>query len=140
MVGVEMFYSVDVDASREIVVTTWGHVCSDESLINYQKSVWTRPDVRGFDELIDFRSVTEVLVTTAGLRKLASLSAGMDSQERTHFAIIADEPLSFGLARMYEAYRSLEQQNTTKVCVFREPELAFKWLAGVSAPTSSDTA
>jgi hypothetical protein len=42
-------------------------------------------------------------------------------------AIVASDDLTFGLFRMYEAYR---EDDEVKLCVFRTKEEAIKWLKG----------
>jgi hypothetical protein len=71
-------YAKEIDKEHFRVVTTWGPVVSDAALMAYQKSVWSDPAVRGFDELIDFRGLEKIEVTTEGLEAVAHAAAGMD--------------------------------------------------------------
>jgi len=124
-----MAYSITVDKERRRIATVWGGVVTDETLLEYQKSVWTDPTVRGFDELIDFRGVADIQVSSNGLRAVAGVAAAMDDQgAKSRFAIVVGNPLSFGLARMYEAFRGLDERATRDVVVFEELEPALSWL------------
>jgi hypothetical protein len=68
------------------------------------------------------------------MKALAELAAGMDDPlAKSKFAIIAREGLHYGLARMYEAYRSMQSKNTRTLAIFRTREDALRWLSGESA-------
>ena len=124
-----MSYSVVIDEERKRVVTKWGGSATDEGLMAYQKSVWSDPAVQSFDEVIDFRATTDISVTSDGLRDVASFAAATDrAQECTRFAIVVGNAVSFGLARMYEAFRSLEESATREVTVFDDLDSAIAWL------------
>jgi hypothetical protein len=61
------------------------------------------------------------------VRRLAKLSATMDSPASGRFAIIAPQDLAFGLGRMYEIFRGMEEDSmkTLRVCRNVEDALAF---------------
>jgi hypothetical protein len=105
----------------------------------YQKEVWSRDDVQGYDELVDMRAVEDVGVPTADrMRALASLSAEMDSSRTSaRLAIIAPQDFAYGLGRMYEAYRSFQPSSTKEVMVFRTAAeaIAFLGLHGIVLDT-----
>ena len=122
-------YDVTVDSERRRVVTTWGPLVTDASLLTYQKAVWDEPGVNGFDELIDFSAVEEIEVTTEGLEAVAHLAAGMDDAAgRSRFAIVVGDSLSYGLSRMYEAFREMDEKSTRQVMIFKQREEALAWL------------
>jgi hypothetical protein len=52
----------------------------------------------------------------------------MDVCEPSRLAIVANDLVSFGLARMYEVFRKLDTRSTKKVSVFRTVEEAIVWL------------
>ena len=124
-----MEYELTVNKEQRRVSTVWGRSVTDESLMEYQKAVWSDPTLHGFDEVIDFRRVDEIRVTTNGLRAVATLAAAMDEPgTMTRFAIVVGTPLSFGLARMYETFRGLDDRATRDVAVFEDLEPALAWL------------
>jgi hypothetical protein len=124
-----MMHDTKVDRENRRVVTTWGTAVTDESLREYQQSVWDDPKLHQFDELIDFRSVDDVRVTTNGLRAVAALAASMDEPgTKSRFAIVVGNPLSFGLARMYETFRGLDDKANREVAVFDQLDAAIAWL------------
>ncbi len=112
------------------LVYAWGRgTLTDREIFEYQRDVWSRPDVAGYDELIDMSAVDHIAEPSRErVRELALLSAAMDApQTESKFAIVASEDLAFGLGRMYETYRGLSQGSKKQVGVFRSlPEaLAF---------------
>lgn len=122
-------YAIEIDKEHSRVIATWGPVVTDAALMDYQKSVWSDPAVRGFDELIDFRGLEKVEVTTEGLEAVAHAAAGMDDPiEHSRFAIVIRDTLSFGLSRMYEAFREMHAKSTRQIMIFHHLEEALAWL------------
>jgi hypothetical protein len=58
------------------------------------------------------------------------------SSSSSRFAIVAPTGEAFGLGRMYETYRSLDERSTKQVGVFRTLEEALAFLGG-SKPTAA---
>jgi len=123
-----MAYRVDRD-SRVVVAAGYG-IITDDDVFGYQHEVWSRPDVAGFNELIDMTRATEIAVPSTGrVRDLAALSAAMDGTAiRSRMAIVAPDDLAFGLGRMYQSYRELNPLSTREVGVFRTTEQALAFL------------
>lgn len=127
-----------IDHDQRLVFATPHGVLIDADIFKYQQEVWSRPDVRGYNELIDMAGVTEIeFISTKRVAFLADLSASMDAPALvSKLAIIATTDLHFGLARMYETYRETAKQGTKAVRVFRNREEALQWL-GVSLKPAS---
>ena len=122
-------YDITVDRERRRVVTTWGSLVTDASLLSYQKAVWDDQGVHGFDWLIDFSGLQEIEVTTEGLEAVAHMAAGMDGAAgRSRFAIVVGDSLAYGLSRMYEAFREMDEKSTRQVMVFKRRAEALAWL------------
>lgn len=104
-------------------------------MFDYQREVWSRPEVAGYNELVDMSEVEYIaLPSPERVRDLAALSAGMDATSgSSRFAIVAPESLAYGLGRMYEAYRSLNPRSTKRVSVFRSMAEALVFL-GIEGP------
>lgn len=107
-----------------------GHgILTGDDVFQYQHDVWSKPEVRGYDELMDMSDVERIdLPSVRRLKDLASFSADMDSPATTKFAILAPQDEAFGLGRMYETYRRLEDKSTKQVGVFRSLEAAMEFL------------
>jgi hypothetical protein len=113
-----------------LVVTRAVGTLTDDEVFAYQHDVWSRPEVAGYDELIDMSAVEHVAVPSPErIVRLASVSAGMDVRmPRTRLAIIAPRDFEFGLGRMYGAHREMDSRSTKRVGVFRSRAEAQAWL------------
>jgi hypothetical protein len=120
-----------IDHERRLVMATGHGTLTDQDVFGYQCDVWSRPELMGYNELVDMTAVDDIaLPSTQRVRDLAALSAAMDSpQTSSRFAIVAPEKLAFGLARMFQIYREMDPRSTKKVAVFRSLEAAEAWLA-----------
>ena len=122
-----MLYRIDHEAR---VVVAAGHgVLTDADVFGYQREVWSRPEVKGYAELVDMTHVTEIaLPSPERIKVLAALAADMDQDaSSSRFAILAPSDIAFGLGRMFQAYRESHSKSTKEVGVFRTMEevLAF---------------
>jgi hypothetical protein len=101
-----------------------------QDVFGYQRTVWSRADVQGYNELLDMRAVEGIdLPSVDNMRALAQLSASMDiPATSSKFAIVATSDEAFGLSRMYETYRHLEGKSTKQVAVFRTLTEAYAYL------------
>jgi hypothetical protein len=109
---------------------------TDDDVFSYQREAWSRPDVRGYNELVDVSAVKHVALPSAQrVRDLAVLSAEMEAQagEAKRFAIVATSPIVYGLSRMFQTYREMDQRNKTQVKVFRNRQEALAFL-GIGSP------
>jgi hypothetical protein len=119
-----------IDRDRQVVIAKAAGRVEDQDICTYQGEVWSRSDVAGYDEIVDMTAAE--LVTSPSpeqVRELARMSAAMDSPEHaSKFAIVAPRSALFGLGRMYQAHRELDERSTKKVGVFRSMEEAVEWL------------
>jgi hypothetical protein len=131
-------YRVDHDR-RQVLAEGHGTLTADE-IFGYQREVWSRPDVAGYDELVDMTRVQEITEPSAQhMRALAHLSAGMDPPGHGgRFAIVAPRDLVFGLGRMYETFREMTPGSTKQVSVFRDRAAALGWLSGSDRPSEAE--
>lgn len=119
-----------IDSIVRVVVTAGHGTITEADVFGYQREVWSRSDVAGYDELIDMTRVTMIDAPSSGrVRDLAALSADMDSTVTgTRLAIVAPDDLAYGLGRMYQNYRELNPQSRREVGVFRTMEEALAFL------------
>jgi hypothetical protein len=114
---------------RRVVATAHGTL-TETDVFGYQKAVWSRAEVAGFDEIVDMTAVEHVdlpVPSAERLRALAALSSAMDAIA-SRFAIVAPGDLAYGLGRMYGAYRGLDRRSKKEVRVFRSFDEAVTWL------------
>src|SRR5262249_24064127 len=120
-------YTMDDD--HHLVLATGHGVLTDQEVFEYKQSVWSLAKVAGYDELLDLREVERLEVpSTERLRELARLSAAMDVKTPTKLAIVADDLVTSGVARMHEVMRRMDERSTKQVAVFRAVEEAIAWL------------
>ena len=119
-----------IDHDRKLVVAKGRGTVTDPDVFGYQRDVWSRNDVAGYDELIDMSEVEHIAVPSVNrVCELASLSATMDAvSPASKLAIIAPENLAFGLGRMYATYRELDPRSRKRVEVFRSVGEALVFL------------
>ena len=120
-----------IDSARRLVVARGTGAFTPEAVFAYQREVWSRPDVVGYDELVDMTGVeTVVEATSDNIQQLAELAASMDagSPRATKMAIVAPQDLVFGLGRMFDAYRSADRRSSKEVRVFRTIAEAMAFL------------
>ncbi len=115
-----------IDPERRLVsVRMWANLTRTEILAVAARISADPLLGKGFSELIDLREVTSSAdISPDDVRALASVS--LDPVARRAFLV--SENSTFGLARMFEAYRGLEQAKED-VGVFRTIESAEAWLA-----------
>ena len=120
----------EIDRSQRIVFTKAVGILTPQDVFAYQREVWSTPELRHYDECIDMSDVTSVEgATEMNMKALAALSVQTDDPAQpSKLVIIASEKLHFGLARMYETYRSLERKHSRQVAIFRTREEALRWL------------
>ena len=125
-----------IDRKRRLVIVTGRGTVTPDELGNYQRTVWSNPEVAGYNELADMREVEHVIAASPEqMSGLARLAATMDAgPPSSKFAIVAPQDAVYGLGRMFEAYRGLESQSKKQVAVFRSMEEALQWLGMEGGP------
>jgi len=119
-----------IDHHLRVVFTRGTGTLTDAEVSAYQRGVWLRPEVAGYDELVDMSDVERVTdASPPRVMRLASLSDGMDARAPARrFAIVAPRDFEFGLGRMYGAHREMDSRSTKRVGVFRTRPVALAWL------------
>jgi len=118
-----------VDHARRIILAEGRGVFTPEDVEQYQTET-QRPELAGYDEMVDMTAVREIaLRSTDGIRELARHSAALDDGAApSRFAIVAPQDAFFGIGRMYETYRSLDERSRKRVSVFRSRKEALAFL------------
>ncbi|HKQ97978.1 MAG TPA: hypothetical protein VJV75_08890 [Candidatus Polarisedimenticolia bacterium] len=129
-----------IDHDHRLVRARGSGIFTDEDVFNYQKTVWSRDDVRGYDEVLDMTDVRHIALPSFGrIRDVANLSVTKDDPKRvTKFAIVAPGDVAYMLGKLYKAIRSATSGSTRKVGVFRTADEAMAFLKlGESREASS---
>jgi hypothetical protein len=100
---------------------------TDAEILDFASEMATSRDVPpGRRELVDLCGVEQADLSSATLRAVAEIYARADERpEESRVAFVAPRDLFFGLARMYEAFRS---PSPLQIRVFRELGEARAWL------------
>ena len=120
----------EIDPVRRLVIARGHGRLTDQDVFGYQREVWSRPDVGGYDEIVDMRDVEHIeMPTSERLKDLASLAASMDLPgTSSKFAIVATDTIAAELARFFRAYRQLDPRSTKEISIFKSMAEASDWL------------
>jgi hypothetical protein len=119
-----------IDHEKRVILARGYGSFTDADVFEYQRAVWSRQDVAGYDELIDMTYVSDIqLPSGQRVRELASMAAHMDHPSASsRFAIVAPQDVAYGMGRMFQAYRGSENGSTKDVGVFRTLNEALAFL------------
>jgi hypothetical protein len=120
----------EIDSASKLVTARVTGILTHDDINGYQHDVWTRPELEGFDEIVDVSEV-ESIAYESGRRvsETASLAASTDSKKHpSRLAIVAITPVAYGLARMYQTYRETTPGSTKLVKVVRSLAEAHEWV------------
>lgn len=119
-----------IDHNRRLVLARGIGILTPEDFFEYQRNVWSLAEVRGYNELVDMSSVEEIVEPTgSNIQRLADYAASMDEQTTpTKFAIVAPRDFLYGLGRMYQAYRNLNERSNKDIYVFKSIKDAMMWI------------
>ncbi len=121
-----------IDTEAKLIITTWTGEAIDaefiETIKKYQDNIQNQPEYIDYNEVVNLSEVTNIKLTTAGIRILAELASKTDeSRFNGKLAFIVSSNLAFGLVRMYETYRSFKNNAGKKLRVFKREKDAIEW-------------
>lgn len=124
--------SYRIDPERRLVVTTASGILTDDDILELKRRLAADPEFKAdMRELSDVRAVTDLQVSTDGVRRMVAMDESPSSAPDKHkLAIVAGSDATFGMARMYQMFT---QSNLPHVAVFRDYDKARQWL-GESVP------
>ena len=119
--------SYRIDPERRLVVTTASGILTDDDIIELKRRLAADPEFKaGMRELSDVRAVTDLQVSSAGVRRMAAMDESPSSTPSGYkLAIVAGSDTTFGMARMYQMFT---ESNHPHVAVFRNYDGARRWL------------
>jgi len=123
----------EIDAARKLIITSWHGEASDKeftgTLIRYQHEIRGNSDYQSYNELLDFRQISKLSLTTKGIINLVKIARKTDQKEiPSKLAVLVSTSLAFGLARMYTTYRNLEPGSHKELRIFKNRGDALSWL------------
>lgn len=112
-----------IDEARRLVVALGRVFFSDADMFSYQREVWSRPELAGYDELVDMTAVEAIAdpsLVGSRMRQLAGEAAAQDHPLNAgKFTIVAPGSLAFGMGREYQTYRELDVRSKKQIGVFQ---------------------
>jgi len=115
-----------IDSTLGAVFTVATGVLTDQDLLQHKRRLLEDPRFHaGLAELSDVRNIDRLDVTPDGIRRFAQQDAAAAGLGDYRLAIVASEPVVFGMARMYQAHTADALSN---VMVFRTVSEARAWL------------
>lgn len=123
----------NIDTDAQLLITTWDGAATDsefiEAIKNYQENFQSKPEHHSFNEYINLCKITEVDLTTKGLKTITEIASSTDEDKiKRKLALVVNSTLIYGLAKVYEAYRSLANSAGKEIHVFNNEQDALKWL------------
>jgi hypothetical protein len=113
-----------IDPHLRLVYTRVSGTLTMAGAVQHQKEVLSEPDFDPtFAQILDLRDVDEVRLSTNEMRTLASSKIFAPTSRR---ALVATQPSTFGLARIYGVYR--EDATGTDVAVVKSVGEAYEWV------------
>jgi len=122
-----------IDDDNRLITTTWTGEATDAGLIDaflqYHRDVKGKPEYYAYNEIVDFSKTDDFNLSLDGLRKLVNMTSSKDVHGvKTKLAIVVTLPSAYGLARMYEIFRSIRPNTTKELRIFREYSHAVAWI------------
>ena len=113
-----------IDRSLRMVFSRALGVVTEAEILDHRRRLGKDPDFHpGFSQLVDLREVSEVAISIADMRVIASRTNLFSEESRR--AMVAQKDVVFGMARMYQMLR---EEGPEEIMVFREMPEARQWL------------
>jgi len=121
-----------IDNDNQLILTTWEGEASDtefiEAIKKYQDNIQNDPDYINYNEIVDCRKITKLKLTSKGIKTIGTIASSTDTEDiNKKLALIVSSNLAFGLARMYQAYRSFSKSANKEIRVFKNKDDAINW-------------
>jgi hypothetical protein len=124
----EMPISCHRKQDENLVIFTHKGVVTDDEFFSFYRAFYLDPRFdKSHNLLVDLREAESTVRSSEALKSFAD-TARLHTPHVSpspKIAVVAEADLSFGLARMYEAF---SQQVPVEFRVFKEPDEALKWL------------
>ncbi|HEY9050324.1 MAG TPA: hypothetical protein VIQ03_02190 [Gammaproteobacteria bacterium] len=125
----------EIDDSNKLIITRWAGILDDNDMIQvyleYLKNIKTLPQFIPYNEIVDFSKTDEINLSVEGIKKVGEIASTADREDvKTKCAIVVNSNLAFGLARMYQVYRSFSPRANKELRVFKKGKDALEWVKG----------
>jgi hypothetical protein len=122
-----------IDDEAKLITTIWSGDANDnelsDALADYQQNIKSLPLYASYNEILDFSGASNFSLSSEGIKKLAYMASMNDPPGvKTKLAIVVNKPIAYGLARMYQIYRSLLPSGSKEVRVFKNYQDCLEWI------------
>ncbi len=122
-----------IDNETRLIISSWEGEAIDvdfiEAIKKYQRDFQTHPDYINYNELVDLSMVSNIKLTTTGLKNIGKIASKTDQVEnKRKLAFIVSSNKAFFFARMYTAFRSFFRNSNKDIRVFTSESEAMEWL------------
>jgi hypothetical protein len=118
-----MAASYRIDVARGVVYSRGWGVLTDEEIAAHAQTLRVDPRFDpGFRQIVDFRGLTNIRVSGAGVREVARYNPFRRDARRA-FVVVSDE--AFGLTRMFGMFTD---SSAEQFGIFRSIEPALEWI------------
>lgn len=122
-----------IETGRKMVFSKAVGVLGLAEVLDHMERLLAHPDFRPeFNQLMDFREVTEMTLSHAEIRQLALRTIFSPTSMR---AFVVKGDLQFGIGRMFTTYREFEGE--IGIVIFKEMKDALAWLSLEAEPDSA---
>jgi hypothetical protein len=122
-----------IDTRLGIVFSKATNVLAMADALDHMDRLERDPEFRPeFNQLIDFRQTSAVVLSHDEIRRLASRKI-FGPRSRRAFVVPGD--FEYGLARIFATYRDM--QGESGIMIFRDMEKALAWLALSAEPSAA---
>jgi hypothetical protein len=112
-----------IDATRRLVVSTGSGTLTGDEMRGHQARLKSDPEFESdMDQLMDFTGVEHVEITPQEVPQLAYDNPFREGSRR---AIVVQQPLPYGLVRMFQA---MTEPHGAEIKLFHEVGEAMRWL------------
>ncbi len=122
-----------IDNKRQLIITSWEGTAHDAEFIKaikkYQNDIQNKSEYINYNEIVNLSEVTSFKLSTEGIKNIGQIASSTDKSDGNRkLAIIVSSNLAYGLARMYEAYRSFSKKSKKEIRIFKKEKDAVAWI------------
>lgn len=125
-----------IDNNAKLIITIWDGEAVDidfiEAIKKYQRNIQTHLDYISYNEMVDLSRVTNIKLTTTGLKNIGKIASRTDQDtNKRKLAFIVSSNKAFFFVRMYAAFRSFFRNSNKDIRVFTNESEALEWLVAL---------